>query len=185
MTYSPQPIANHELYTIYPNGLIHSGKLDVFLAPIPQANGYIHVNLDGGQFTVHRLVALHFIPNPYGHEYVNHKNGIKSDNRVENLEWVSAERNSHHAWETGLNTNVSKHYIHVDEKRKLIARVLKGELIADLALEVGKRQESLAKSLRDRAFKDGLTEQWQTEMKRRRKLTAIKNLEKVNARNLV
>jgi DNA invertase Pin-like site-specific DNA recombinase len=54
-------------------------------------------------FSIHRLLAEHFIPNPNNYKEINHKNGIKTDNRIENLEWCTHSYNCKHAITTGLH----------------------------------------------------------------------------------
>ena len=63
---------------------------------------YLSKNGDGNQFRINRLVALTYLPNLENKPCVNHKNGIKYDDRVSNLEWVTHKENTRHAMDTGL-----------------------------------------------------------------------------------
>ena len=73
------------------------------------STGYKKVELykDGKRksFKVHRLVAIAFIPNPDNKPEVNHIDGNKINNNIDNLEWVTSSENTIHAYETGLSPN--------------------------------------------------------------------------------
>jgi len=61
-------------------------------------------------FSVHRLLAGHFIPNELNLEQVNHKDGNKLNNLLENLEWCTRSQNIQHAYDTGIKTYRPLHY---------------------------------------------------------------------------
>lgn len=65
-------------------------------------SGYLEIKLKNKHYMPHRLVAQAFIPNPENKREVNHKNGIKTDNRATNLNWCSPKENMKHAIENKL-----------------------------------------------------------------------------------
>jgi hypothetical protein len=81
----------------------------------PAKNGYVRVHLNVRGFckinkVVHRLVAVAFIPNPEEFLEVNHKDGVKTNNRSDNLEWTTNQGNMDHAKRMGLVWKHERHF---------------------------------------------------------------------------
>lgn len=100
-----QPINDYPNYLLSKDGRVFSTITSKYLKPY-LVMGYPTVDLinDGGigKKLIHRLLAEHFIPNPNNLPQVNHIDGVKTNNSLSNLEWVSGSDNVRHAHTTGL-----------------------------------------------------------------------------------
>ena len=103
----PRMVDNYTKKTLFKGG-IRKESLDSY--------GYVKYNMSKDSVTkgmlAHRIVALAFIPNPEKRPQINHINAVKTDNRVENLEWCTPMENIHHSMEMGLQKKRSGEEIH-------------------------------------------------------------------------
>lgn len=100
-------------YLFFSDGRVFSEKVKRFLIPSLARNGYFRttlmVNGKPKKLTTHRLITECFLGKIPDKLVVNHKNGIKTDNRLENLEYVTVSYNVTHSYKTGLRIINDEH----------------------------------------------------------------------------
>jgi len=102
------PIEGNTNYYVTRYGDVLTDKYGGFqIRKKQESNGYESLNLSikgiKKRFYIHRLLATTFIDNPENKMEVNHLNGIKSDNNIENLDWCTGEENMAHAFSNNLS----------------------------------------------------------------------------------
>ena len=84
-------------YSISSLGVVINNKTKKIKAQYQQKIGYLQIKLYKNNirknYTHHQLMGLHFIPNPENYSQIDHINGIRNDNRIENLRWVNQSQN--------------------------------------------------------------------------------------------
>ena len=92
-------------YEISETGIVRNTKSGREVKQFLGKDGYFRIQIAGKTRTVHRLVALTFIPAEVGKDFVNHKDGDKTNNHVSNLEWCTRSENLKHAYVHGLKNS--------------------------------------------------------------------------------
>lgn len=99
-------------YAVSTKGKVYSKKLKKCLQPIKTKKGYLSIelwrNYKRKVVKIHRLVAETFLENPFSKKEINHKDGNKHNNCVENLEWCTRSENMLHAYSAGLRKQRTK-----------------------------------------------------------------------------
>ena len=145
-------------YCVSTMGRIWSSKNGVLKTPLNQ-NGYTHLSLDiDGKWhrhLVHRIVANSFIPNPFNKPTVNHKNGIRNDNRIENLEWATSKEQNLHSYQV-LNRKSTEN---AHRRKTIIAYrdglpiVVEKDGIREMERELGVPYQAIQRILKSRRDK--------------------------------
>jgi len=90
-------VVDYPNYLIYPDGRVYSKKRNIFIKMRPTHNKYLGCNLYNNfgrkTFTLHRLLGLHYIPNPNNLAEIDHIDRNRQNNNLNNLRWVSSSTN--------------------------------------------------------------------------------------------
>jgi len=139
-------------YMIYENGTVFNIKANKAVSPVYDKDGYckIRLTVDGKRIkkSLHRIVALAFIENAENLPHINHVDGNKKNNKVENLEWCTPSQNNQHAYDTGLKRKNGEHY----NARRVTCVSLDGntktfQCIKEALLEIGVSERTFYRSL--------------------------------------
>ena len=128
-------------YQISNLGRVKSFKLKCEKILTPQINkkGYLCIGLCKNSkikmTRIHRLIAFYFIPNPENKRCINHKNSIRTDNRIGNLEWATYSENNFHAYNIGnrIGSALGKFGINNPSSKKIYMFNKNGEHISSYA----------------------------------------------------
>jgi hypothetical protein len=144
-------IGNH---IVHSDGKVWSKAWNRFMNPAIKA-GYNSLVINGKTKRIHRIVAEAFLPNPNNLPEINHKSGVKTDNRVENLEWCTRLENVKHAIQSGLTKIKGEDncYSKLTNMQVLEIRKSKGIYQKELAGKYGISQSVISKIRNNKNWK--------------------------------
>lgn len=140
-------IPHYPNYEINTYGIIRNKTTGKNIKWVDNGNGYQFVRLynsdtpKGRGCLIHRLVMSTFVPTEGQNMDVNHKDGNKSNNKLDNLEWCTKSENTRHAHSTGLFTNK----LTIDQVKEIKERLKTAKAYSKLAREYGVRHSTIWK----------------------------------------
>jgi hypothetical protein len=149
-------IKDYEDYLIYEDGKVFSKVTNKFLKHYYDGRGYLQIGLTKNKkqkmFKIHRLLGIHFIPNPDNKPQVDHINRVRDDNRIENLRWATKSQNCRNckiqsnntSGFTGITKEINEkckqgYYYrfeaYIDGKKKLIKSSIDYDFLVEFAIK--------------------------------------------------
>ena len=117
--------------------------------------GYLKTKFSGKDYYIHRLIAQKYISNPENKPQVNHINGIKDDNRVENLEWTTSKENIIHSYRTKLNSQKHSRRLTYKQAMEIRSKYKTGNYYQQvLADEYNLTQPNISRIINNKRYKE-------------------------------
>lgn len=159
-------IPDHPKYQVSEDGYVYNTVTNRRLRLEETNRGYFRVTLSTNgktqRISIHRLVATIYLPNPENKDFVNHKDGNKSNNSVSNLEWATQSENQKHAYVAGLQkrtpgwesplADLTREQVE-DIRKCYVPRKITQQQLAD---KHGVSRETVKDALRGKTYKNDL-----------------------------
>lgn len=163
-------ITNFPDYSISTDGVVTKLTTGAILSTWTGANGYKHVDLrkdaQGYKISLHRLLAITFLPNLENKRTVNHIDGNKLNNVLNNLEWATDAENTQHAYDTGLQPYRRNYSL--EEYMEMLEDFFLGESITSISKRVDQSLTQLSLHLREAATASSVLDRYTTELARQK-----------------
>ena len=115
-----KPVKYKKNYLVYPDGRIYNTKWNRFIKITKVKDSYDVCYCSGKNMFLHRILAECFIDNPYNKPQVNHKDGNKQNNNLNNLEWTTASENQRHRYNSLNGTYYKKSILQLDKNGNVL-----------------------------------------------------------------
>lgn len=167
-----KPINNFPNYSITVDGTVINTKTKQVKKAWLGKNGYYHVDLyhtnKSTKVAIHRLLAMHFIPNPDNKRTVNHIDGCKTNNCLTNLEWSTDSENIQHAYDNNLNHQPKK--ISTSDLEQIFSRFLQGENLTTIVKDYSFSLPTVSTYIEDYVKSIGKLEEFNAEKIKQKQL---------------